>query len=77
MHQIKGSGDATDVLRIAFLRRLKQQLQSCSEPGDLYASPQPTLVTADTVHDARDVPKVMLEFFLENLLRGLSLQFRT
>ena len=71
MHQIRAYSEIVNVLGIAFLWRFKEQLQSCSEPGDLYASPQPTLVTADTVHDARDFPNVMLEFFLENLLRGL------
>ena len=45
----------------------EEELERCTETGDLQLAPETAFVAADTVHDARDVAEVVLELVLEEL----------
>lgn len=45
----------------------EEELERCTETGDLQLAPETTLVAADAVHDAGDVAEVVLELVLEEL----------
>lgn len=48
--------------------QLKQNLHRSCQSANLHLAPKPASHASDTIHDAADIPEVLLEFFLERLL---------